>query len=186
MRNTEVNHHESQCDVPNFHMEPWNKAILITLRNCVRTAWNRASLRHHCRNTGELLYIFDAEDTVGKDHIPTNMEQKAIIAALPINKTKKLAYRLEAAIGMDVMVTMNITTEADLANGSHRKIKDIILDCREHLVDEDIDEDSIVWLQYPPAMILFEPIHHEFDPFPGLDPGLIPLFPSEYLFNIGY
>jgi hypothetical protein len=126
------------------------------------------------------------EDTVGNTRIPTNMEQKAIIAALPINKTRKLAYRLEVAIGMDVMVTMNITTEADLANGSRSKIKDIILDCREHLADTDIDEEGVVWLQYPPAMILFEPIHHEFDPFPRLDPGLIPLFPCEYSFTIGY
>jgi hypothetical protein len=132
------------------------------------------------------LYIFNVEDTIGNARVPTNMEQKAIIAGLLLTNTRKLPSRLEVAIGMDIMVTLNITTEADLANGSHGRVKDIILDPRECVQDRDIHSDGVVWLQYPPAMILFEPIHHKFDPFPRIDPGLIPLLPSEYSFNIGY
>jgi ATP-dependent exoDNAse (exonuclease V) alpha subunit len=35
-------------------------------------------------------------------------------------------------------------------------------------------------------MILFKPFHYKFDPFPGLAPGLIPIFPSKVKFNIPY
>jgi hypothetical protein len=35
-------------------------------------------------------------------------------------------------------------------------------------------------------MILLKPFHYEFDPFPGLAPGLIPIFLSEVKFNIHY
>jgi ATP-dependent exoDNAse (exonuclease V) alpha subunit len=33
-------------------------------------------------------------------------------------------------------------------------------------------------------MIIFKPYKYQFDPFPGLEPGLIPIFPSEVSFNI--
>jgi ATP-dependent exoDNAse (exonuclease V) alpha subunit len=85
---------------------------------------------------------------------------------------------------MKVMVTLNVTTEADLANGSRGIIEDIVLDPREHLSKEDIDQHSVVWMRYPPAMILFRPLHYEFKPFPGFKPGLIPIFPSKVKFNI--
>jgi hypothetical protein len=35
-------------------------------------------------------------------------------------------------------------------------------------------------------MIVFKPNHHEFAPFPGFEPGLIPIFPSEGTFSIDY
>jgi len=38
----------------------------------------------------------------------------------------------------------------------------------------------------PPATIFFKPFHYEFQPFPGLEPGIIPIFPSEVRFNIHY
>jgi hypothetical protein len=85
---------------------------------------------------------------------------------------------------MQVMVTLNVATEANLANCSRGTIKNIVLDPREELVSNDKNEDGIVWLQYPPVMILFQPYHHEFEPFPGLEPGLIPIFPTELSFTI--
>jgi hypothetical protein len=42
------------------------------------------------------------------------------------------------------------------------------------------------WLQYSPAMILFKPFHYQFEPFPGLEEGVIPIFPSEVTFSIHY
>jgi ATP-dependent exoDNAse (exonuclease V) alpha subunit len=92
--------------------------------------------------------------------------------------------RTDECLGMKVMVTLNLATEADLANGSWGTIEDIILDPREQLSKEDIDAHGIVWTKYPLAMIVFRPFHHEFEPFPGFMPGLIPLFPSEVKFNI--
>jgi ATP-dependent exoDNAse (exonuclease V) alpha subunit len=132
------------------------------------------------------LRIGDAEDTVSVDRQPTNMEQKMAVTGMTLDQTKKLMHRIEFAIGMQVMVTLNIATEANLANGSRGIIQDIILDPREELIETDRDEEGVVWLPYPPAMILFKPFHHEFEPFPGYEPGLILIFPSEVTFNIFY
>ena len=46
-------------------------------------------------------------------------------------QTAQLPGRIPLAIGMQAMVTMNIATEADLANGSRGEINNIILDPRE-------------------------------------------------------
>ena len=67
---------------------------------------------------GQTLYISDAEDTVGNDRQPTNFEQKVIIASMKPDQTKKVPQRIEFVIRMQVMVTLNVATEADLANGS--------------------------------------------------------------------
>jgi len=49
-------------------------------------------------------------------------------------------FKLELAVGMKAMVTMNIATEADLANRARGKIVDIVLNPRE------LDPDSIQYL----------------------------------------
>jgi hypothetical protein len=182
-----------ECNVPEFSKSPWNNAILVTPRNSVRTAWNRAMLRKHCGNTGNILYVVDAEDTVGEGRCLLNMEQKMIVAGLPLEdrkststSIKQLRHRLESAIGMKVMITLNLATEADLANGSRGIIEDIVLDPRERVTRDDIGTDGIVWLRYAPTMILFRPFHYEFAPFPGMEEGLIPIFLSEVTFNIHY
>ena len=84
------------------------------------------------------------------------------------------------------MVTLNVATEANLANSSRGTIEDIVLDPREEINSARHDQNGVVWLQYPPAMILFRPFHYEFELFPGLEPGLIPIFPSEVSFNVNY
>ena len=178
------------CAIPDFGSEPWSSAVLVTPRNSVRAAWNRATIRKHSAQTGNIIYVSEAEDSVGNSRLPLTMEQKVIVARMKtadakgVKGTKKLHHRVEIAIGMKVMVTLNLATEADLANSSRGTIHDIILDPREQINAGQIDEYGIVWLQYPPAMILFKPFHYEFEPFPGLEPGLIPIFPSEVSFII--
>ena len=84
------------------------------------------------------------------------------------------------------MVTLNVATEANLANNSRGTIEDIVLDPREEINGARHDQDGVVWLQYPPAMILFQPFHYKFEPLLSLEPGLILTFPSEVSFNINY
>jgi hypothetical protein len=182
-----------ECQVPDFTKPPWDDALLVTPRNSVRSAWNRAMLRKHCNRSGNLLYIVEAEDSVGDSRVLLNMEQRLLVASMSPedsrpgqNTTKKLRHRLEIAKGMKIMVTLNLATEADLANGSRGIVEDIVLDPRERVSSEEIGDDGTVWLQYPPAMILFRPFHYEFEQFPGFEPGLIPIFPSEVTFNIHY
>ena len=58
-------------------------------------------------------------------------------------------------------------------------IVDIVLNPREEINGPGHGEDGAVWLQYPPAIILFCPFHYELEPFLGLEPCIIPIFPSE-------
>jgi hypothetical protein len=172
--------------VPDFNTDPWANIVLVTPQNSVKTAWNRASLRKHSAKTGNYLYVVDAEDTVGNKREPANMEQKVTIASMKLDDTKRLTNRIEICVGMLVMVMLNLATKADLANGSWGIIEDIVLDPREEADKLRPTDEGIIWLQYPLAMILFRPFHYEFEPFPGFEPGLIPIFLSKQNFNIHY
>ena len=175
----------SACTIPDFASEPWSSAILMTPSNSVHATWNWATICKHSAQTGNIIYVSVAEDSVGNSRSPLNMEQKVIVSCMKttdakgVKGTKQLHHCVEITIGMSVMVTLNLATKADLENGSHGTIHDIILDPREQINAGQIDEHGIVWLQYPPAMILFKLFHCEFEVFPGLEPGLIPIFPSE-------
>lgn len=177
---------EPDCEVPEFDHNPWDTAVLVTPRNSVRSRWNRASLKKHLSRAADVLYICDAEDTVGDERTPTNFEQKTTIAGMKLDQTKRLSHRVMFSLGMEVMVMLNLAMEADLANGSRGVIDDIVLDPREERDDLSVDNDGCVRLRYPPAMILFHPYHYEFEAFPGFEPGLIPIFPSEDHFHISY
>lgn len=150
----------------------------------MRTQWNSAALRKHCQNNGQRLYICDAEDVVGKDHQPPNLEQRTVIAGVHVGKLDKLPHRTKLAIGMKCMITANISTDADLANGSRGTIADIILDAREIIDETAANEKGYVKLQYPPATIIFEAYHHSFPKPEGLKEGQIPLFPQNTNFQI--
>jgi hypothetical protein len=121
----------SECDVPDFSVLPWNDAILVTPRNCVRMMWNYAKLREHCVRSGHLLYVVDAEDTVGQDRRTLSAKERLTIAQMDVDKTQKLENWIYLAIGMKAMVTKNIATDIGLANGSRVTIVDIVLDGRE-------------------------------------------------------
>jgi hypothetical protein len=71
----------------------------------VCAAWNRVAVRKHCVQTSNLLYICNAEDTVGGSRVELNMEQKVIVVSIKLadnektKGTKKLGHRIEIAIG---------------------------------------------------------------------------------------
>lgn len=173
-----------KCDIPDLDEAPWDDVILVTPRNIMRERWNGAALRRHCVKSGELLYVCQAEDAIGKDRREPTMEEMTIIAGLdPDDDMRKLHTRIEIAIGMKAMVTVNISTEADLANGTRGTVTDIILDHREELDASEIAS-GVVTLLYPPEMIVFKPLKSTFPRFEGLKDGEIPLFPSEVGFQI--
>jgi hypothetical protein len=111
------------------------------------------------------------------------MQQWVTVAGMFKKHTGKLPGQLELMVCMKAMVTMNIATEADLANGMRGEIIDIVLDPRELNPHRD-KEAGIMRLQYVPAMILFKPYHYTFGRLEGLPDGVIPIFPSEIKFNI--
>jgi hypothetical protein len=172
-----------ECEVPDFSTSPWKDVQLVTPRNSMRAVWNAAKLREHCKRSGEILYVVDAEDAAGKERRPLTSKERLTVAQMDVGNTARLESRVELAIGMEAMVTQNIAIDASLANGSRGIVKDVVLDPREEWQEA---EEGVVWLKYPPAMILFEPYRKPVvDPLPGLPPNQVPIFPFEDDFNVG-
>jgi ATP-dependent exoDNAse (exonuclease V) alpha subunit len=104
---------------------------------------------------------------------------------MDVADTERLENCTEIAIGMEVMITQNIATDASLTNGSRGIISDIILDSRQEMYYMK-KESGIVRLDYPPVMVVFEPYRKPTtDPLPGLPPSQVPVFPCERSFNVG-
>ena len=62
----------------------------------------------------EVLFVCQAEDKVGKNRRKPTLEEMTIIAGVdPEEELRKLHTRIEIAIGMKAMVTVNIATKAE-------------------------------------------------------------------------
>lgn len=108
--------------------------------------------------------------------------EKVVVVGMTIKQTGRLAERVELSVGMKVMVILNIATEGDVANGTRGIIEDIILDPRERLSKPD--EEGKIWLEYPPAVVLFKPDICPFERFDGLPVGIIPISLSSRPFQV--
>jgi len=111
----------------------------------------------------------------------TNLEQAIVRSLDP--KGRKLPDVVEIAVGMPCMVTMNVKTEHDLANGTRGLIVDIILDMRER---EMQGEANISRLCFPPHYILLKPKETNAKSLEGLPDGVFPIEPatSRYTLNV--
>ncbi|KAF8268659.1 hypothetical protein EI94DRAFT_1700073 [Lactarius quietus] len=168
------------CDIPDFTLPPWDNAVLVTPRNGSRTFWNEHMLEWHCRKTGEVRYILYAHDRSNEQVL--SQQQWLTIAHMKLEQTGHLPNKVELAIGMKTMVLMNIATNADLANGSRGIITDIILHPDEHVCPNN---ENTVYLQYPPAAVLFQPFNANNIHLPGLPQGIVPIFPTQKTFRLG-
>ena len=135
--------------------------------------------------TNHTLYICPAEDTIGG--CPVSNEEK--IAILSGSKGSKshidrggLMKEVELAIGVPVMVTQNIQTDMDLANGVRGTIEGIVLDEREILITST--ETHSIHIQYPPRYVLVKLDHTKIPSFKGLPHGTIPIKPVKKNFTI--
>ena len=109
---------EPDCILPNCDDDPWDKVVLVTPRHSIQGPWNQAAIENHCAKTGNVLYTFDAEDTVGKERNPLYIGERAMVAGMQEKKMARLPNRASIAIGMKAMVTWTISTDADFANGA--------------------------------------------------------------------
>ncbi|KAJ7494790.1 hypothetical protein B0H11DRAFT_1910735 [Mycena galericulata] len=175
---------DARCERADWNAPPWDGAVLVTPRHGARVRWNTASVMKHCKATGNRMYISQAEDTTGRNEEGLNIQQRVIVAGMPVKKTGKLAERVELAIGMRAMVLVNIATEADLANGTRGVIVDIKLDPREP-EEATIDEETgATMLRYPPVVVLFKPDASSVPAFEGLEKGILPIVPTKMGFTI--
>jgi hypothetical protein len=173
----------TDCSVPDFSVDPWKNAVLITPRNSVQIRWNNRATEKHCLLSGETMFICPAEDSA--HGLPLESRQRLFVAGMSLKDTEQLPTMVRLARGMQVMVTHNLATAANLSNGSRGKVVEIKLDCREDKVAEGAVSDGKVFLNYPPALVVLELDFCDLPPLPGLKERQVPLLPETFKFTIG-
>jgi hypothetical protein len=173
------------CPRTDFNSSPWKDARLVTPRHAVRTQWNSAAIRKYCAQASRRLYVFAAEDTVGGRPV-TNDEKIAIMTKGKGSRSHMerggLMKEMELAVGAPVMVTLNILTDLDVANGVRGEVEAIVLDERERgIVTEDR---HIVRLRYPPRYVLVRLDRTKAPTLNGLAQNVIPIVPVKKSFSI--
>ena len=179
----------SECPKTDFDSKPWVDASLVTPRHAVRTQWNEAAIRKHCRSTGGRLFVCPAEDQIQGRRL-TLAERYGVAARRAgvagdgkRNRRKRvndLPDVVQIAIGMKVMVTSNIETDLDVMNGARGEIVDIIL----HPDEPPLGDDPIVTLQHLPSYILVKLKRTRVERLEGLDEGVIPVEVATRSFQI--
>jgi hypothetical protein len=132
----------------------------------------------HAKKNGQIKYLLYAADSC--KHGPLTRQQRLEIAHLKLEQTNNLPNKVDLVIGMKAMIITNIAPAADLANGSRGVIENIFLDPREVV---RADNSKLVYLQFPPAAIIFRPYYGGKTSFPGLPSGTVPIFPMRRTFT---
>jgi len=81
------------------------------------------------------------------------------------DETKNLPHALELAIGMKVMLTDNIETELDMANGARGEVVDIVL----HPDEPAYTDEAVAKLKYIPLFVLVKLNQTRASTLEGLD-----------------
>jgi hypothetical protein len=152
-----------------YSSAPWDDAVLITPRHGVRTQWNEASLRRHCRFKKRQLFICPAQDRI-QNQVLSPAEWVAVKLRSQRtnrqNQKKNLPEQVRFAIGAKVLVTQNIDVDIDVTNGARGEIVDIVLHPDEPPIPQVSSE---VHLQYLPLYILVKMARTRASRLPGLE-----------------
>ncbi|PSR77379.1 hypothetical protein PHLCEN_2v7930 [Hermanssonia centrifuga] len=164
-----------------FGVEPWKAVSLVTPRHAVRNMWNEHAARKWCAESGQQLFVCNAEDRIRKggervSELLSLGEQYALaMRGKSANRRRgqDLPRRVELAKGMKVLVTTNLETDLDLTNGARGEIIDIVLDPDEPAIGTD----SIIHLKHLPLYVLVKMSRTRASHLPGLDEGVLPVQP---------
>ncbi|KAI1782350.1 hypothetical protein LXA43DRAFT_857865, partial [Ganoderma leucocontextum] len=142
----------SSADNEEISTEKWTNANLVTPRHAVRKLWNNEASRRFCAETAERIFVVEADDRIKGE--PLTMQEKFALAGKMNTdrgrRKKDLPDEVELAKHMKVMVTRNLNTDLDIANGARGEIVDIIL----HPDEPPIGEGPMVRLKYMPVYVL--------------------------------
>ncbi|KAG9093514.1 hypothetical protein FS749_014258 [Ceratobasidium sp. UAMH 11750] len=110
------------------------------------------------------------------------IEQYVVARANPSDKPGGLPDTVMLAVGMKVMVTLNVETDLDIANGTRGEIVDIVLNPDEPPFDAT---STVVTLQHLPLYILVKLARHTHAiNLPHLEAGVVPIVPASKNFKI--
>jgi hypothetical protein len=176
---------DRNCPPTDYNSFPWKNVRLVTPRHSVRMQWNSAAVRKHCSETHHRLFISPAEDTIN-GHPVSNEEKIAILNRPKGSKSSLdragLMKDIELAIGAPVMVTLNIHTDLDIANGVRGVIEGVVLDERERIMTTK--ENHTVRLSFPPRYVLVRLDRTKAPTLKGLEQNVIPIEPLNKTFSI--
>jgi hypothetical protein len=169
------------CIPTDFQSPIWRKVSMITPRHSVRNQWNDAAVTRHCQQTGSQLFICPASDTINKRSM--TMVERYIAAKSGTTRNGSqdrrdkngLPDRVPLAVGMDIIVTMNVEVDLDIATGTRGTIVGIMLDPHEPTIDT---QSPTVKLTYMPTYILVKLATSRGIRLPGLDSGVVPIVPA--------
>ncbi|KZT28109.1 hypothetical protein NEOLEDRAFT_1030210, partial [Neolentinus lepideus HHB14362 ss-1] len=88
-------------------------------------------------------------------------------------KRKHLPEKVLLAVGMKVMVTSNLATDLDIANGSRGEVVKIVLDPEE----PPLTDEAVVELKRLPAYVLVRLDRTRMPQLPGLEEHVVPIEP---------
>ena len=135
-------------DNPNFEQDPWSSCSLVTPQHVVHKSWNEEALHSHCQTTGHTMFHFPSDDSIQGQAL---MMMEQLIVANQLRQKIQLQRTLQLAIGMHILITLNIKTELDLTNGAKGTIIGMILH-----PDEEVTSAPIVHLHHTPICILIK------------------------------
>ena len=148
--------------------------------------WNSMSAKACTLTLGGSLIHCPAFDSINSHQL--TLEEKFAVAAKPKTRHGRnhhecagLANKVDIVIGMEVMVTFNISTDLDIANRARGHIIDIILDSHEEMSAVSSHTNK---LQYPPLYILVCMICTKANALIGLESGVLPITPLTKTFSI--
>ncbi|KAF8673089.1 helicase family, partial [Rhizoctonia solani] len=178
-------------DTTDFGSKEWSEAILITPRHAVRTRWNDAAVGHHCKQTENQLYICAANDTCkgANGRRPLHLHEE-LVAARGVsdgrgrkgrNEKGGLPDKVYLAIGLKIMVTLNVQTDLDVANGARGTIVAIALDPDEPPIEVGQQKAKLSRL---PAYILVKMDRTRAGALRDLSQGTLPIVPVMQTYNI--
>lgn len=150
----------------------WSTAKLVTPRHAVKDKWNLRALEKHSQATGNQIFVWDSVITVDKQEADDLTKLEYVRHKLKHKKTS-MSSRMQLAVGAEVLVTLNVDPDIDVANGSRAVVEKIVL----HPDEPPFDLEQVVHLEHMPLYILVKLERTRAVHLPGLEPGVIPIQP---------
>ena len=103
-------------------MFPWKNHILVTPRHSVQRHWNEQMARTMAKRSGVTLFICKAYDHINGRSL-TLSEKFAVVSKNSKGRGRQdERASLPNVVELQVMVTFNVKTDLDVANGSRGEI----------------------------------------------------------------
>jgi hypothetical protein len=170
----------------------WQNSVLVTPRHSVRNKWNELASRYHCQKTGQKLIQSHAYDTHNNQPLIRKLQLLVDSRTLSLDEGQSVSRgdpgglpdTVQLAKGMSVMVTYNVETEMDVANGARGTIEAVIIHKDSEKVDKEQGNSSIMNLTRPPACVLVRLDRRgKTKTLPGLGPDIVPIVPIRNRFQ---